>query len=113
VPKRACGLWLLVWRATASLPSSVGERSREHPFAPNLAQGVELVADLGAKRLRLREADVVGIRGGPAADDARLGGDVAQVLLVANPSGFAQHQHALVDSTSKCRDGGGTERASV
>ena len=73
----------------------------------------ELVADFGAERPRLGEADVVRVGRGPAAQDARLGGDVAQMVLVTNPSGLTQNQHALVDPAPKSRQSGAAERGSV
>ena len=43
----------------------------------------ELIADLAAERARLREPEVMGIRGLAAAHETRLLGDVAKVLPVA------------------------------
>ena len=49
------------------------------------------VADLAAKRARLREANVVRFGGGPAANDAGLEGDKLAVFLVAQTNGFRRN----------------------
>ena len=73
----------------------------------------ELIADFGAERPRLGEADVVRVGRGPAAQDARLRGDVAQMVLVTDPSGLTQNQHALIDPAPKRRQSGAAERGAV
>ena len=66
----------------------------------------EVIADLPPKCPRLREADVVSVGGRRAAQQARLRGDVAQVLLVADAQGLAEGQGALVDALPELpRDG--------
>jgi hypothetical protein len=57
----------------------------------------ELVADLAAERLGLGEADVVGVGRDGAAENARLRRHVAEMVLVAEATGFAEGEGALVD----------------
>jgi hypothetical protein len=47
------------------------------------------VADLAAERARLGEANVMGLGGCAAADDAGLRGDELAVLLVAQTNGLS------------------------
>ncbi len=49
------------------------------------------VADLSAERARLSEANVMRLRGRPAADDAGLSGDEFAVLFIAQPNGLRRH----------------------
>ena len=49
----------------------------------------ELVAHLASQCSRLREAEMVGIRGLAAAHDAGLLGHELEVILVAQPNGLA------------------------
>ena len=58
----------------------------------------ELIADLAAERAKLRESEVVWVRGLAAAHETRVLGDIAQVLPVAIPtrSGDRQLAAALV-----------------
>ena len=58
----------------------------------------ELIADLAAERARLRESEVMGIRGLAAADEARLLGDIAEVLPVAIPTRGSDCENALIDA---------------
>jgi len=58
----------------------------------------ELIADLAAERARLREPEVMGIRGLAAAHETRLLGDVAQVLPVAIAARSSDREDALVDA---------------
>src|SRR5205814_1434633 len=58
----------------------------------------ELVADLAPERARLHVAQMMGVGGPAAADEARLLGDVTQVLTVAKASRHRNSQHALVDA---------------
>ncbi len=57
----------------------------------------ELIADLAAKCTALREAQVVGIAGLAAADQARLLSDMPDVLAIPHPARFWERQGALVD----------------
>ena len=68
----------------------------------------EFIADLAAHGARLREADMVRVRRYGAAKQARLGSDVAQVLLVAHAVGLWEGEDALFDASAKLRrvDGG-------
>ena len=68
----------------------------------------ELVADLAAHGVGLGEADMVRIRRCGAAEQARLGSDVAQVLLVAHAVGLWEGEDTLLDVPAKRRlvDGG-------
>ena len=58
----------------------------------------EFIAHLAAERWTLRKAHVVGVRWLAAADQARLFGNEADVIAVANPPRLREGQHALVDS---------------
>jgi hypothetical protein len=58
----------------------------------------ELVADLAAERTRLRESEVMGIRGFAAAHETRLLGDVAKVLPVAIATRGSDREGAFVDA---------------
>src|SRR5579862_992310 len=57
----------------------------------------ELVADLAAKRAALGEAQMVGVAGLAAADQAGLPGDEADVIAVADAAGFGEGEGGLVD----------------
>ena len=57
----------------------------------------ELIADLAAKCTALREAQVVGIAGLAAADQARLMSDMPDVLAIPHPARLRERQGALVD----------------
>src|SRR5262245_45233594 len=65
----------------------------------------ELIADLAAKRARLGKSEVVGIRGLAAAEEARLLGDVAQMLAVAIAPRRREREDALVDAVRLTRVG--------
>jgi hypothetical protein len=66
----------------------------------------ELIADLAAERTRLRESEVVGVRGSAAADEARLLGDIPQVLPVAIATWGSDREDALVDALRLIRGSG-------
>src|SRR5262249_28627258 len=66
----------------------------------------KLIADLAAERARLRESEVVGIRGLAAAHETRLLGDIAQVLAVAIATRDSDREDALVDAVRLTRGGG-------
>jgi hypothetical protein len=55
----------------------------------------EAVAHLPRQRPRLRELDVMGIRGGAAADQARLGGDKFQMPAIAVADRFADNRNGF------------------
>jgi len=55
----------------------------------------ELVAGLPPHRPLLRKFDVVGVRGGPAADETPLSGHKSQMVAVALPQGFADDRDLL------------------
>jgi hypothetical protein len=57
----------------------------------------ELIADFAPLSLGLGKAEVVGVRGLPAADQTGAVGDRPDVLPVANPARLRQGQQALVD----------------
>jgi hypothetical protein len=57
-----------------------------------------LIADLAAKRLRLRKSQMVSISGSSAANQTRLFGNWLDVVTVANPTWRRQCQYAFVDS---------------
>jgi hypothetical protein len=58
----------------------------------------ELIADLARERAALGKAQMVGIAGPPAANEARLLGDVSDMVAVAQPARLGKGQHALVDA---------------
>ena len=58
----------------------------------------ELIADLAAERAGLGKSEVVGVRGLAAAHEARLLGDIAQVLSVAIAPRCSDREDALVDA---------------
>src|ERR1700730_10742445 len=66
----------------------------------------ELIADLAAKRTWLGKTEVVGVRGLAGADEARLLGDIAQVLPVAVPPRRSDGEDALVDALRLIGGGG-------
>jgi hypothetical protein len=106
-------------------PCGDGEGINPHVMPPGdlVATGVELpvmiaaerhgvlVTDLGPECLGLGEADMMSVGRATTADETGLGGDVAKVLLVADPPGFAQDQYALVDPAAEGRapDGAGAK----
>jgi hypothetical protein len=59
----------------------------------------ELITDLAAHRPRLGEPDVMGVARRRAAENARLGRDKFQVLLVADAARFGEGEGAFVDRT--------------
>ena len=58
----------------------------------------ELIADLAAERARLREPDVMGIRGLATAHETRLLSNVAKVLPIAIATRRSDREDALVDA---------------
>ena len=56
----------------------------------------EFVANFEAKSSRLSEANMVRVRRGPPADDARLRGYEAEVLLATNSFRLTDREHALI-----------------
>jgi hypothetical protein len=68
----------------------------------------ELVAGFSAERARLYEAQVVGVRGLAAADEAGLLGDVSKVLPVAVATRGGEREDALVDALAIILVGWGT-----
>src|SRR6516164_2425777 len=58
----------------------------------------ELIADLAPQRARLSKSEVVGVRGLAAAEQARLLGDIAQVLPVTIAPRSCKDEHAVVDA---------------
>ncbi len=58
----------------------------------------EFVADLEAETAGLREPQMMGIAGLAPANEARLFGHEPQMLLVPQPFGFGEGQHALVNT---------------
>src|SRR5262245_5904063 len=65
---------------------------------PATKRDCELIADLAAERARLRESEVVGVRGLAAAHETCLLGDIAQVLPVAIATWSGDREDALVDA---------------
>ena len=58
----------------------------------------EFIADLLSKSAQLRKTQVVRVTGLAAADEAGLPRDKTEMLLVPQPLGFGQGQHAFVDA---------------
>ena len=65
----------------------------------------ELIAHLQSETLRLRIADVVSVRWCTATDEARLPGDISQMLIRSMPLDLAEPEHALVDLFAVARTG--------
>ena len=61
----------------------------------------ELVTRLAAKRPRLRNAQVMGIGGLAAADQARLVGDKSQMVLIADAPRLGECEGAFVDTVDR------------
>ena len=57
----------------------------------------EFIADLTAERGALRKAEMVGICWLPTANEARLLGDVSDVIPIPYPTGLWESQHGLID----------------
>ena len=57
----------------------------------------EFIADLARERSALCEAEVMGIRRSPAADQTGVSGNELDVIAVSKPSRFGQCKDALVD----------------
>ena len=72
---------------------------------PSTEWDCEFIADLAAERTGLREAEVVGVRGLAATDEARLLGDIAKVLPVAIATRGSHGEDALVDALRLIRGG--------
>ena len=58
----------------------------------------ELVADFAPKRAMLRESQVMGVGGLPAANQAGLLGNCFDVIPITNPPLLGQGQRALIDN---------------
>lgn len=58
----------------------------------------EFVTDPAAERAPLGEAQMMRIAGCAAADQARLLGDIPDVLAIANAARLGQAEHAFVDA---------------
>src|SRR5215472_9458910 len=69
------------------------------PMMPAAKRDYELIADLAAERARLREPKMVRVRGLAAADEARLLGDIAQVLPVAIAPRRGNREDTLVNAS--------------
>src|SRR5262249_41571901 len=72
---------------------------------PATERDCELIADLAAERARLRETEVVGVRGLAAAHETCLLGDIAQMLPVAIAAWGRDREDALVDALRLTRVG--------
>jgi len=70
----------------------------------------KLIADLAAERTRLHETEVVRVRGPAAAHKARLLGDIAKVLAVAEATGGGDCQETFVDAFGLMMSGAGSLR---
>ncbi len=57
----------------------------------------EFIADLTAERWALRKAEMVGICWLPTANEARLLGDVSDVIPIPYPTGLWESQHGLIN----------------
>src|SRR5262245_36538802 len=79
-------------------------------MVPSAERDCELVTYLAPQRTGLGESKMVGVRGLAAAHEARLLGDIAQVLPVAIAARRGDREDALVDAfrlTSVCAVRGG------
>src|SRR5262245_19247185 len=72
----------------------------QRTMMPATERDREIIADLAPKRTRLRECEVVGVRGPAAAQQAGLLRDVAQMLPVAIAPGRRDCEGALVNTVS-------------
>jgi len=68
-------------------PGLLVTRIMERPMVDGAERNGRLIARLAAERACLREADVMRLGWRPAANQARLRGDEAKVILVANAAG--------------------------
>src|SRR5262249_12390205 len=95
-------------RVNAGLPPPCAliTRAMHCTMMPAAEWDCELIADLAAERTRLGKTEVVGVRGLAAADEARLTGDVAQMLPVAIAPRRSDRENALVDALRLIRGGG-------
>ena len=64
--------------------------------APTQRNG-EFIADLSPERSALCEAEVMGIRRSPAADQTGVSGNKLEVIAVTKPSRLGQSKDAFVD----------------
>ena len=67
---------------------------------PSAQRDSELITDLAAEGRVLCEPQVMGIRRSPAANQARLLGDVSDVISVPNPARLGEGEGAFVDPAS-------------
>src|SRR5215472_13024706 len=91
-------------------PRALVARAVHRTMMPATERNRELIADLATERARLGKSEVVGVRRLAAAHEARLLGDVAQVLPVAIATRGSDREDALVDAlrlTSLSAFGGG------
>src|SRR5260221_12090564 len=87
-------------------PRTLITRAMHCTMMPTAEGDRELIADLAAERARLRESEVVGVRGLAAAHETRLLGDIAKVLPVAIPPRRSDGEDALVDALRLIGGGG-------
>ncbi len=78
-------------------PLSFITMAMELTMMPAAQRHGELIADLAPERPALRKAQVMGIARPAAADEARLLGNIADMLAIAHPARLRERQGALVD----------------
>ena len=67
-------------------------------MVPSTQRDCELIADLATERPGLGKAQMMRVRRAATADKARLLGDMADMLAIANTARFSQQQCAFVDA---------------
>ena len=66
---------------------------------PSTQWHCEFVTHLAAKRAGLSEAQMVGVRRPPAADQARLGGNETDMVAVTNTPWLGEGENGFIDCT--------------
>jgi hypothetical protein len=96
----------LDWIGASCLPPGLlVARTMNRAVVSTTERHRELVAGFSAERARLYEAQVVGVRGLAAADEAGLLGDVSKVLPVAVATRGGEREDAFVDALRLTRVG--------
>jgi hypothetical protein len=72
--------------------------SMDLAMVPSAQRDSELIADLAFQRAALGKAQVMSIRRLPSANQARLPGNISNVISVTNSARLRQRQHALMNS---------------
>ena len=83
-------------------PRTLITRAMHCTMMPTAEGDRELIADLAAERTRLRESEVVGVRGLAAAHETRLLGYITKVLTVAISTRRCDRENAAKPSSLSC-----------